>query len=172
MARKAKKDQLHREQERASSIIALQRQNDIIALLLEGKESSEIKTYVMEKYACSPTTSAIYVTQARKIITARKNFEVDNLINIHIERYEHIYAKLYELRAYMEATNTLKRKEKLLGFNREGFHMKVTRGEITAITMQQVNDEFDVMKLSEEKRNRMNFLLNKAAEKKVKNVIG
>lgn len=172
MARVAKKDQLLREQDRANSIITLQRQNDIIALLLEGKESHEIKKYIMEKYSCGHATSANYITQAKKIIAARKNFEVDNLLNIHIERYEHIYTKLYDLRAFMEATNTLKRKEKLLGFNKEGFHMKVTQGEISAITLQQVSDEFDVMKLPEDKRNKMSFLLNKASEKKAQKAIG
>lgn len=150
------------DQERSSTIVALQRTNDIMTLLLEGKETSEIKKYIIQKYSCQHTTAASYITAARKALANRKNFEVDNMINIHVERYEHIYAKLYDLRAFAESTATLKRKEKLLGFHKEGFHMKVTQGEITAIGMQQVRDEFNVMKLSEADRSRMAELLNKA----------
>jgi hypothetical protein len=169
---KSEEHHLTREQDRCHAILALQRTNDIMTLLLEGKESKEINNYIVQKYSCSHASATVYMSHARKALANRKNFEVDNMINIHIERYEHIYGKLYDLRAFMEATNSLKRKERLLGFHKEGFHMKVTQGEITAISLQQVRDEFDVMKLSEEKRNRMSQLLSKAKESQKKLKVG
>jgi len=145
-----------------NNILTLQRQNDIIAMLLEGKESEEIKTYIVNKYHVQPISASSYLSEARKLIKERKNYEVDNLITLHLARYEKIYELLYGLKAFGSATKVLQAKEKIMGFHREGFHMKVSQGEITAIQLQQVNDEYDVMRLDEEKRNRMNVLLKKA----------
>lgn len=155
-------DPLTREQDRLSKILSLQRQNDIIAMILEGKEAKEIRKYLINKYRLTDGSASVYISSARKEIEKRKNFEVDNLITMHIARYEYIYTKLYEMRSFINAANCLRSKEKLLGFHKEGFHMKVSQGEITALHLQQVQDEFDVMKLPEEKRNRMSFLLDKA----------
>lgn len=148
-----------------NSILTLQRQNDIIALLLEGKDPEEIKSYIVGKYQVQMVSANNYLKDARNALKERKKFEVDNLVTLHIARYEWLYEKLYSLGSFGYASKVLQAKEKLMGFHKEGFHMKVTQGEITALQLQQVNDEYDVMKLSEEKRKRLNVLLNKAKRK-------
>lgn len=148
-----------------TNVLTLQRQNDIIAMLLEGKESEEIKEYIATKYKLQPNSTKEYLREARNILKERKNFEVDNLVTLHLARYEWLYEKFYSLGSFGYAGKVLQAKEKLMGFHKEGFHMKVTQGEITALQLQQVNDEYDVMKLSEDKRKRLNVLLNKAKRK-------
>lgn len=143
-------------------IIYLQRLNDAVVLLLEGKDTKEIIDYVVSKYLISKRSAENLLRHARDKVKERKNFEVDNLVTIHIARYEHIYAKLYKMRMFINAQIALKQKEKLMGFHKEGFHMKVTQGEITAIGLQKVVDEYNVMLLPEEKRKRLDELLQRA----------
>lgn len=147
---------------RRHRIIGLIRQNDIIAMLLEGRDPvKEIRPYLTMKYGIPPQSAANHITEARNVVKERKIYEVNNLISMHINRYETIYAALYEIGAHSYAMQALKQKEKLLGFHKEGFHMKVTQGEIQAISLQTVMSEYDVMKLGREKNDRMSVLLNK-----------
>lgn len=148
--------------EKVNKILTLQRQNDIIQLLLEGRERQEIVKYISSKYNVKANTIAGYITDANNIIKQRSNNEVNNLISLHVQRYEIIYAGLYEINAYGLAMSSLRAKEKLLGFHKEGFHMRVSSGEISSIQLQSVNSEYDVMKLDRQKRDRMSALLNKA----------
>jgi hypothetical protein len=155
---------LQQEPKRLSRIIALQRENDIIAMLLDGKETGEIVNYISTKYRLTPKTVAMYMTNAREVIKSRKNYELGNLINTHIARYEDIYAKLYEMGAMAIAMKALVAKEKLFSFHKEGFHMRVTQGQISAVSMQQIGNEYDVMKLDKAKRTRMEELVTKMVE--------
>jgi hypothetical protein len=149
-----------------NSILSLQRKNDIIAMLLEGKESKEVRKYLMTKYGHTSGSANILISGARKEIKKRRNFEIGTLIAMHIHRYEQIYAELYKMKAQNASIDALRAKEKLLGFHKEGFHMKVTKGEIQAVQLQTVDSEYDVMKLSEEQTRRLEFLLNKAKRKR------
>lgn len=148
--------------QKASKILALQRENDIIALLLEGKSNKEIISLMSPKYRIKPSfvTSLIYT--CRRIIQERKNYEVDTLISLHISRYENIYKKLYEIGSYTHSMNALKAKEILLGMHKDGFHMRVDSGEITTLQLQSISSDYDVKKLNEEQQTRFNELLNKA----------
>jgi hypothetical protein len=146
-----------------NAIMTLQRQNDIITMLLEGKDpNKEIKPYIIKKYKLTPGTANFYLHGARKIIKDRKNFEVNNLVSLHISRYELIYGKLYDIKAHSVAMSALKHKERLLGFHRQGFYMRVNQGEIQQIQNQYISNDYDLSKLSSEKENRLNALLTKA----------
>jgi hypothetical protein len=148
---------------RVNAILAMQRQNDIIAMLLDGKDpAKEIRPYVCMKYRVTPGTAAGYITEARNIIKQRKHYEVNNLVSLHLQRYEEVYKFLKEINAHGFAMKALRAKEKLLGFHREGFHMKVTQGDITSVQLQTVDSDYNVSKLSKEKRDQLSQLLNKA----------
>lgn len=153
-------------QKQVRAILVLQRQNDIVAMLLGGKDpSKEIKPYIIKKYNITPATANFYVHQARNIIKERKNFEVNNLISLHISRYELMYGRLVDLKMHSLAMNVLRQKEKLMGFHKQGFHMRVNQGEIQQIQNQYVGNEYDLDKLSQPKRERMDQLLVKAKKR-------
>lgn len=147
---------------RANSIIALQRQNDIIAMLLDGKDSKEISKHLISRYSLTQGTANFYIDEARGIIKKRRKHETNSLVSLHLHRYEFLYKCLREIGAEHIAMKVLAAKEKLMGFHREGFHMKVTQGEITSVQLQSVDSDYDVKKLSPEKSERLTVLLNKA----------
>lgn len=151
---------------RLNSILVLQRENDIIAMLLEGKDSKAIQQYICTKYKLLPVTASTYIKDARNLIKQRKGFEVNTLISLHIARYEKIYECLYEMGAHGIAMNALKAKEKLLSFHKEGFHLRVNSGEISTIQLQSVDNEYDVMKLTRPQRTKLATLLEKAKRDK------
>lgn len=151
------------EQERINTIVALQRSNDIMAMLLDGKPSLDICVYLKDKYGIGKGSAHNYIVRANKELAKRKELEVHNVINVHLERYELIYAELKRIKAPAAAMDALKAKEKLLQFHREGFHMKVTQGEVQTISSSFVSKEWDIdKKLTDQDKSRMSELLAKA----------
>ncbi len=132
-------------------------------MLLEGKNvKADIIPYITKKYKLTVGTCNGYITQARKIIKKRLQHEVNALVSLHIERYEIIYEGLYKVGAFGIAMNALKAKEKLMGFHKEGFHMKITQGEISSFNIQSnAEGEYDPSKLEPEKRDRLSLLISK-----------
>lgn len=150
-------------QKRVNSIIALQRQNDIIAMLLDGRDSrKEIVPYLVNKYNVTNSAANLYIREAREIIKKRRNYEVNNLVSLHIHRYEELYRLLTELNADNIAMKALAQKEKLMGFHREGFHMKVSSGEVNSVQLQTIDSDYNARKLPKEKQDRLTELMNKA----------
>lgn len=147
---------------RVNSIIALQRQNDIIAMLLDGKDTKEISRFLINKFEITQGTANFYVQEARDIIKKRRHYEADNVVSLHIHRYEELYKCLTAINADNIAMKALAQKEKLMGFHKEGFHMKVTSGEVTAVQLQNVDSDYSIAKLPKEKQERLSVLLNKA----------
>lgn len=155
-------------QSRVNKILKLQRENDIITLLLEGKEEKEIKIYISEKYHLKYSTVNNLLLEAREVIRNRMNFELNTLLALHISRYEKIYEGLYQMGAHGIAMSALKAKEKLMQFHREGFHMRVTQGTINQVSISNVMNEYDYMKLERPKRERLEELIKITREKKTK----
>lgn len=151
------------EQTRTSKIIALQRKNDIISMLLAGKPTLDICVYLWDKYGVAKQIAQNYIVQANKELAKRKSLEVHDVINLHLDRYELIYEQLRKIKAAAAAMDVLRAKEKLLQFHREGFHMKVTQGEIQTISSGIVSKEWDLdKKLTDHDKERMVQLLLKA----------
>ena len=149
-------------------ILKLQRENDIIMLLLEGKDDKETALYIATKYHLQYKHVANIMSECRAMIRERMNFELNTLLSLHIARYERIYEGLYTMGAYAIAMNALKAKEKLMQFHREGFHLKVTQGVVSQVSIHHVLNEYDYMKLEEPKRKRLEELIKKTREKKQK----
>lgn len=151
------------QQKKLNAILTLQRQNDIIAMLLEGKDvKTEITPYIKNKYRLKAGTVHGYISEARQIIKKRLQNETNALVSLHMERYEKIYKGLYEVGAFGIAMNALKSKEKLLQFHKEGFHMKITQGEVSAFMIENIESEYDPSKLEPQKRDRLSFLISKS----------
>ena len=157
-----------KQETRLNRILKLQRDNDIITLLLEGKGEKEIAAYIVNKYRLKYLTVARLISEGRSAIRTRMNFELNTLLALHISRYERIYQGLYEMGAHGMAMGALKAKEKLMQFHREGFHMRVTQGTVNQVSIQHVVNEYDYMKLEEPKRKRLEELLKVVREKKTK----
>jgi hypothetical protein len=152
-----------RQKTRANKILVMQRNNDIISMLLDGKDpKKEIAPYIINKYNVNHASVKVLLSEARGIIKERNAYQLQNLISLHISRYETIYNELFNLSMFGDACNVLEAKEKLLGFHKEGFHMKVSQGEISQVQLQTVDSDYNISKLEVGKQERLNFLLNKA----------
>jgi len=160
-------DQFNKSENRYNVIKAIQKQNDIITLLLEGKDTQkDIVPYICKKYNHTKKTANFHIQEAKNIIKNRKNHEVQTLIGIHIQRYEKIYKELYDLRSFAIAMSAMKQKENLIGFHKEGFHMKVSSGQVSSVQLVSVENEYDLNKLPTEQRERLSFLIHKAKRDK------
>lgn len=143
-----------------TKVRTMQCQNDIIEMLLAGIPSKEIYTQICAKYRHKKRTVGTYISTCRKIIRERKNFEVDTIVSLHIQRYEEIYARLHAIKSFTHAMNALKAKEVLLGMHKDGFHMRVNQGEINAVFLQNVSADYK--ELTGDRKLRFEALLNKA----------
>lgn len=150
---------------RANFVIAMQRENDIIAMILEGKPNDEIKTYICSKYNLAISTAATRVSECHQKVRERRKWELDALIDTHVQRYEVLYNKLYELGAKGAAVQALQAKEKLLGLHKNGTHFRVNNQELTTISLQDVKADYDFSKLGEQERLRLQELLGKLQER-------
>lgn len=152
-----------KEKQNLNKIISLQRDNDIIAMLLNGETTEDISKYICQKYRINKGSAKTYISECRQEIKKRKWFEVNNLVSLHIHRYEQHYKELIEIGAEGYAINALRAKEKLLGFHKEGFHMKVTQGEVQSIHQRTIDSEYDFGKLDKKETLRLEALLEKAS---------
>lgn len=143
----------------ADRILALQRQNDIITLLLEGKDTKTIVKYIVNKYQLKAQSVSVYLVNAREEIKLRMNYELKTLVPLHISRYEYVYEKLYEMGSQAIAMGALRAKEKLMQFHKEGFHLRVTQGQLSQVSTMHIANEYDHMRMPEAKRKRMQELM-------------
>lgn len=150
--------------EDANKVMVLQRQNDILNMLLDGKESKEIRDYICDKYKVIPVVASQYLSQARKEVKKYRDHQVDNILSIHIKRYEHIYTKLYGIKAYSVAMNALQAKEKLLGMHKQDFRLKVNNIDATTVIggpNANPGIDYDLNRLNKKDRLKMQLLLDK-----------
>jgi hypothetical protein len=148
----------------ARKLMSLHMHNDAVAMLLDGKSTTEIVKYIQHKYdQKNKQTVLVLVTEVKAAIKERAGFEVENMVLMHLARYEEIYTQCMNMRLLGMAQQALKAKEKLLGFHREGFHMRVSQGQMTQIQMRHVGNEFDLKKLQPERRERLTYFLQKAS---------
>jgi hypothetical protein len=162
MAKSFQKSLSPNPQKQLNKILALQKQNDMIAMLLDGKSTKEISDYIVHKYRTTPLYAANQISEARRIIKERKGFEAKELVLLHIARYEYIYNKLVEMKANGMAMKALQQKEKLMGFHKDGFHMRISKGQITSYQNSSVSAQYDpIRKLTPEKMARFEELMNK-----------
>jgi len=157
---------LDHEQRKLNKILTLQRDNDILAMLLDGRPTREISDLLQTKYGIKHSSATVFISQCRQEIKRKQEFELNNVISIHIHRYEEIYKQLMELGMEGLAMNALRAKEKMMGFHRQGFHMKVTQGQVQQVYTSKVTDEYDLKKLNPEDKQRLDQLLIKAKRSK------
>lgn len=147
-------------------IKALHAQNDIIAMMLAGRGWEEIDRFVLEKYGWGEERSRQMRQEAEIQIIKRKQWELGSTIDLHLARYEEIYAKLVELGATNAAATALRNKEKVLQFHKQGTHLKVVNNNITQISIRNQKTGFDIEKLEPERRERFLELMEKTDYKR------
>lgn len=151
---------------RGNFILHMQRENDAIHHILMGNGTMEATKFIMKKYFLSSAQAIKIVIAAREVIKSRKDYEVNNLISLHVSRYDAIYKILRDMGANSLAMDAMKSIEKLIGFHKEGFYMRVSNQEVQQLSLSEVTDEYDIERLCTTDRMRFSSLLSKAKSKK------
>lgn len=151
--------------ERSNRILVAQRLNDVIGMLLDGRGKNEIVTFVRDKYSLSDKAIEAVLIEAHKEINNRKQWELDDLITLHVDRYELIFSKLTELKADNVALDAMKAKEKLLGLHKQGSHVRVVGGQISTVDFVGNKTYYEPSRLSKEQQVRLEELLEKVDSK-------
>lgn len=152
---------------RNNHLVIAQRTNDIIQMVLDGKSSKEITKIISDKFDIIPASAYNLIVAANKEIMSRKQYELDDLINSHVDRYEEIYAKLTEIKAFSIAMTALKQKEKLIGLHKNGTHMRVVGGNISSVSILGTRTYYDPKRLTEKQQERLEHLLGKVDVKSI-----
>lgn len=149
--------------DKLTEIVHLHIQNDIIAMLMDGKKETDVRKYLQTKYGISDLTAQLRFQEGISQLNRRKDWELDNIINLHLNRYEELYELLLVIDSVKDAAGCLRAKEKLLQFHKQNTHLKVINNIITQVTVRDQVDTFDVEKLNDEERDRLEFLTNKVS---------
>jgi hypothetical protein len=147
-----------------------------IALMKEGYSSSYIKQYILENKQGSKTVAAVdtIMAEANSLIVNSQITKSKELIPVHIDRYNKIIKKLFEvedgddliakgeevdserywklrerkIRAYNDCINTHRQKEELLQYHKEGFIINLNTEE--EVIIKETKPKINVSKLSYE----------------------
>lgn len=148
-----------------NSIIAAQRLNDIIAMILDGRPREEITKWLIDKFQCGKSMIDNLIVDAHQEIFKQEQIELDDIITSHVERYEELYARLIELKAERIAMEALKSKEKLIQLHKNGTHMRIVSGQVSSVTTVGSKTYYDPKRLSQDQARRLDELLNKIDSK-------
>lgn len=157
--------ELQKSGSQVNSIIAAQRLNDIIGMILDGRPREEIFSYITTKYDVNKSMADNLIVDAHQEIFKQEQIELDDIITSHVERYEELYTKLIELKAERIAMEALKGKEKLIQLHKNGTHMRVVSGQVSSVTMVGAKTYYDPKRLTQEQSERLDQLLNKIDSK-------
>jgi len=142
---------------RSNKIAAMNRKKDIFDMMLKGSSDYKIKGMLMEKHLLSIESSRVELINARKELDKKKEFTVENIIDVHIPRYESMYEDLMDLGADNTAINVLKQKEKFLGMNQEHLTFNVFSGGDDS----DIDKNYEINNLTPDEQGRFSSLMSK-----------
>ena len=141
----------------SNKIIALQRHNVIIERLLSVTKPLDIIGDISQEYGITKESANQLVHKARLNIKGYRDTEIDNIMTLHINRYEYIYSQATILNITTIALASLRAKEELLKMHKEGTYIQVNNN----LTGLGLDAPFDLSKLNANQTVRFNELIKK-----------
>jgi adenosine deaminase len=99
---------------RTAPALIVERQEEVAEMLIKGKRTKDIVSYMHTKYNVSQVTVERDVTEAYKWIKQYITRNVDDVIAMHISRYESIYDKAMDMYDFKSAIAALRAVEDIL----------------------------------------------------------
>ena len=140
-----------------NKIVVLKRHNAIIERLLSGSKPLDIIGDIAQEYGITKATSNQLVHKARLSIKDYRDTEIDNIMTLHINRYEYIYSQATVLNITTIALASLRAKEELLKMHKEGTYIQINNN-LTGLVL---DSPFDLSKLNANQTVRFNELIKK-----------
>ena len=99
---------------RTNPAIVVQRQKEVADMLIRGRRTRDIVTTMHDKYGVSQVTVERDVTEAYKWIRQYITRNLDDVIAVHISRYEDIYDNAMQMGDFKSAIAALRAVEDIL----------------------------------------------------------
>jgi hypothetical protein len=99
---------------RTNPAIIAERQQEVAEMLIKGKRTKDIMVFMHTKFNVSEVTVERDITEAYKWIKKYIKRDIDDVIAMHIGRYENIYDKACEAYDYRSAIAALRAIEDIL----------------------------------------------------------
>lgn len=139
--------------------LVVKRRYEILERLLAGQATNDIYKDIILTYNIHhrevDNDFKIVREQIRQSITEEK----ENIINLHIIRYEELYQELMNMSLHATAMKVLENKEKLIGLHSGDINIQVNNVENTAVVKSV--ETFNYQNLNKQEQERLNLLLSK-----------
>lgn len=137
--------------------------NQVIKKKLNGEGILNIVKEVSEQYELSPTTVGLYINEAMGKIREQASKKLDEVLELHLRRYEEIYEWLNKNGFVRHATKTLRTKEALMGIGQEVSSTLEVNNILS--DNQLVRQQFEINQLSKEQRIKLLEIAKKLKKK-------
>ena len=104
---------------RTTDIVISERRDLVMKRLVSGKHTRDIIAEIRDRYGVSRQTVEKDITIIYKEIREYTNRNIDDVLTIHIQRYEHVYERCLEMYNYSDALKALAAIEKLLRMHQD-----------------------------------------------------
>ena len=104
---------------RTTDLVITERRDDTCKMLIGGKHTRNIIAAMREKYGVSRQTVERDITLIYREIREYTSRNVEEVLSMHIQRYEDVYEKCMEMYNYGDALKALAAIEKLLKMHQD-----------------------------------------------------
>ncbi len=131
---------------RTAPAVIAERQREVAELLISGKQTRDIVSYMHTKYNVSKVTVERDVTEAYKWIRQYITRNVDDVLSLHISRYEAVFTNAMGMGDFKSAIAALRAIEDLLKLREQQPLVAVTNNEINidGLSLQEIKEILQV----------------------------
>lgn len=131
---------------RTSPAIIAERQREVAELLISGRQTRDIVALMHDKYNVSKVTVERDVTEAYKWIRQYITRNADDVMSLHISRYETVFTNAMQLGDFKSAIQALRAVEDLLRLREQQPLVSVTNNEINidGLSLQEIKEILSV----------------------------
>ena len=104
---------------RTTDLVIAERRDEVCKMLISGKHTRNIASHIREKYGVSSKTVERDITIIYAEIKDYTSRNLDEVLSMHIQRYELVFEKAYEMMDYGNALKALAAIEKLLRMHQD-----------------------------------------------------
>lgn len=131
---------------RTNPALMAKRQREVAEMLINGTQTRDIVTFMHDKYNVSKVTVERDVTEAYKWIRQYIVRNVDDVLSLHISRYETVFTNAMGMGDFKSAIAALRAIEDLLKLREQQPLVAVTNNEINidGLSLQEIKEILQV----------------------------
>ena len=140
-----------------SKLKVIERRNIILERVLKGERNKDIIDWICSTYSAKYNYAEKLVLQAKESLNEYRSDHVDQMLTLHLQRYEELFKLSNDIGMNNIAIKALQGKEKIIGLHKDEAYVKVNNEYIDATIV----TPYDFKKLSKQENDRLDTLINK-----------